>query len=214
MNKFIALIALIFYTCMSFAQTPFKGSDYIYYYQVGIGKTNGTLTNPSAWLEIGKDSTNKGVRIPRVVDTANIIAPAYGLQVYQIKDNGMYFRDKTGWRRMADGGTLTAYLRRSDSTVYYPYWSNPRGFISTELDPNANSKTVRWQAGTGINVSNSSAQALSTNPTSTISAQNTSALWNANQLQGIPISSTAPTNGQVLQFTGTQYTPFTPPKSG
>jgi hypothetical protein len=46
-----------------------------------------------------------------------------------------------------------------------------------------------YTAGTGITIA-----------TSTISAQNTTALWNANQIQGRPVSSTAPTQGQVLKW--------------
>jgi hypothetical protein len=197
------------------AQTPFKGADYIYWYQLSVGKTNGALTTPSAWLEIGKDSTNKGIRLPRVVDTANVSAPVYGLQVYQIKDNSVYFRDKTGWRRQIDANIIHEYLPKADSMIYYyPFWSNPRGYISNELDPVANAKTVRWLSGTGITVSNNTAQPLSGNPVATISAQNTAALWNANQLQSIPISATPPTSGQVLQYDGSQYIPSTPPPSG
>lgn len=214
MNRLLALIPLIILCVTASAQTPFKGADYIYYYQVGVGKTNGSLTNSASWLEIGKDSTTKALRMPRVVDTANISNPVFGLEVYQIKDNKRYYRDKFGWRRLADNVILGDYLLRSDSTIYYPYWSNPRGYLSSELDPIANAKTVRWIAGTGINVSNGAAQALSTNPVATISAQNTTALWNASQIQGIVVSPSAPTNGQVLQYNGTQYAPFSPPNSG
>lgn len=46
-------------------------------------------------------------------------------------------------------------------------------------------------------------------PDFTISALNTDPLWNANQLQGVPISNTIPTNGQVLLFNGTTWIPFT-----
>lgn len=42
------------------------------------------------------------------------------------------------------------------------------------------------------------------------SALNTTALWNANQLQGINISNVAPTNGQLIQYNGTSWIPFTP----
>src|ERR1044072_2255087 len=214
MNRLLATIILLTIFVSTNAQTPFKGADYIYYYQVGIGKTNGSLTNPSAWLEIGKDSTNKAMRMPRVVDTANISSPVYGLQVYQIKDNGVYFRDKVSWKRMLDPGVLNFYLLKADSTIYYPYWSNPRGYLTSESDPVANAKTVRWVAGTGINVSNVAAQALSTNPVATISAQNTTAIWNANQIQGRPVSTTAPTSGQYLQYNGSQYVPVNAPVAG
>jgi len=209
--RFFLLMLLISMSFMAIGQTPFKGSDYIYYYQVGVGKTNGSLTHPSSYLEVGKDSSTRAMLIPRVVDTADIPSPKYGLLLYQIKDNYVYYRDKFGYRRVSDG---SGYLKISDSTIYYPYWSNPRNYLSAESDPVANAKTIRWIAGTGINVSNGTAQALSTNPVATISAQNTTALWNANQIQGIPVIGTAPTTGQVLQYNGSQYIPFTPPPAG
>ncbi|MBP1672695.1 MAG: hypothetical protein H6Q25_510 [Bacteroidetes bacterium] len=41
----------------------------------------------------------------------------------------------------------------------------------------------------------------------TLTVNNTAPLWNANQLQTNPISATAPTNGQVLSWNGTAWTP-------
>ncbi|MFC6269841.1 beta strand repeat-containing protein [Frigoriflavimonas asaccharolytica] len=43
----------------------------------------------------------------------------------------------------------------------------------------------------------------------TSTVNNTGAYWNANQLQGIAISSTAPTSNQVLSYNGTNWTPTT-----
>lgn len=41
----------------------------------------------------------------------------------------------------------------------------------------------------------------------TISAQTTTALWNANKLQGNSLSTTSPSTGQVLKWNGTQWIP-------
>ncbi|CAD5346233.1 hypothetical protein FLA105534_00174 [Flavobacterium bizetiae] len=57
-----------------------------------------------------------------------------------------------------------------------------------------------YTAGTGIAVDNTNR---------IISALNTTNLWNANQLQGRPISTTAPTANQVLGWNGTNWTPST-----
>jgi len=46
-------------------------------------------------------------------------------------------------------------------------------------------------------------------PNFTISADNDTALWNANQLQGTTISNTTPTNGQVLLYNGVSWVPTT-----
>lgn len=206
--KWLVLL-LVLISNSVFAQTPFKGADYLFYYQMNVGKTNGTSTTPSAWLEIGKDSTTKGVRLPRVVDTANISSPLFGLFIYQIKDNGTYFRDKFGWRRISDPSTLANYLLKSDSTIYYPYASNPKNYIITELDPVANAKTIKMRQGAGILINDTTPRPLSTNPVTLISAKIDSPLWNASKIQGAIVSVTAPTSGQILQYNGSQYIPVT-----
>lgn len=206
------LFALVFITGRVFGQTPFKGSDYTFFYQINVGKTNGSLTTPSAWLEIGKDSTTRGVRVPRVVDTMAISSPIYGLVIYQIADNGIYFRDKFGWRRLSDATILNNYLLKSDSTTYYPYHTNPKSYVINELDPVANAKTITINTGTGL--LGGSVHAVSTNPSFSLTADNTTALWNANAIRGIGVSGTAPTNGQILQYNGSQYIPVTFSPSG
>ncbi|MEO5681820.1 MAG: hypothetical protein ABIQ88_04220 [Chitinophagaceae bacterium] len=58
-----------------------------------------------------------------------------------------------------------------------------------------------YSAGTGIDVTGS-----------IISAKNTTALWNANQLQGKDISTTSPLNGQVMTYSlaTNKWVPATP----
>lgn len=55
---------------------------------------------------------------------------------------------------------------------------------------------VNYQEGTGININGS-----------TISAENTTNIWNANQLQNRNVSSMAPSNGQVLKYDGVAWVP-------
>jgi len=54
----------------------------------------------------------------------------------------------------------------------------------------------QYSAGTGISISSG-----------TISASSSSALWNASQIQGRNVSSTAPTSGQVLKWNGSNWAP-------
>jgi len=139
-------------------QQVLSGSDYIYKYQVSVGKTNAmvtnitpSLTNPAAWIEIGRDSTNKGILLPRAVDTSLVLNPVKGLFLYQTKDSTLYYHNKSKWMRIADGAILNGYLKISDSTVYYyPLNSNPKGYVSTETDPVANAKTVTLTELPGI----------------------------------------------------------------
>lgn len=56
-----------------------------------------------------------------------------------------------------------------------------------------------FTAGTGLTLS-----------AGVLNASTTTALWNANQLQGKGITSTLPTSGQVLQYNGTNWAPTTP----
>ncbi|BBD59515.1 hypothetical protein NIES2109_23020 [Nostoc sp. HK-01] len=62
---------------------------------------------------------------------------------------------------------------------------------------------------TEVDTAISSHATNTSNPHAVTAAQvgNTTAQWNANQLQGIPISATSPTNGQMLKFNGSVYAP-------
>ncbi len=220
MRKLLLFIMAV--SCLSAkGQQVLSGTDYIYKYQVSVGKTTANpanitpaLTDPSAWLEIGKDSTTKGMRLPRVTDTSVIASPKYGLLVYRIIDSALYFRNKTKWQKIADPASLAGYLKISDSTTYYyPLNSNPKGYIATESDPVANGKTVDIDQGTGIFVGGL-AQFVGNNPSFTISADNNTALWNANRLQGITVNPSGPTMNQVLQFNGAAWAPATLATSG
>lgn len=220
MRTLFLFISLI--SCISArGQQILSGSDYIYKYQVSVGKTTANpanitpaLTDPSAWLEVGKDSTNKGMRLPRVIDTSSIASPKPGLLVYRIIDSSLYFRSKTKWQKVSDPTSLAGYLKISDSTTYYyPLNSNPKGYITTETDPVANGKTVDINQGLGIFVGGL-VQFVGNNPSFTISADNNTALWNANKLRGIDVTTTAPTSSQVLQFNGINWAPATLATSG
>lgn len=65
-----------------------------------------------------------------------------------------------------------------------------------------------WSPGTDNNTTYSAGTGLQLSDT-TFSAKTTQALWNANQLQGNTVSTTSPSTGQVLQWSGTQWSPAT-----
>lgn len=85
-------------------------------------------------------------------------------------------------------------------------WVKLQNYISTESDPVALSRTVSLSAGTGVSILGTT-QTIGSNPQFTISATNDAAIWNAGKIQSITVSNTTPTNGQVLVFNGTQWTP-------
>ncbi|MGZ3861874.1 MAG: beta strand repeat-containing protein [Bacteroidia bacterium] len=68
-----------------------------------------------------------------------------------------------------------------------------------------------WQTPAGGGVTNiATGTGLLGGPitsTGTITANNTAALWNANQLQNISVSSVTPTVNQVMQYNGAQWAP-------
>ncbi|SKA39496.1 hypothetical protein SAMN04488128_1058 [Chitinophaga eiseniae] len=65
-------------------------------------------------------------------------------------------------------------------------------------------------AGTGMKTTTTATKDLNTNPAFTIDADNGSAIWNANKLASVPVSTTAPATNQVLTFNGTQWEPKAP----
>ncbi|TWF39180.1 hypothetical protein FHW36_106410 [Chitinophaga polysaccharea] len=81
------------------------------------------------------------------------------------------------------------------------------------VDP---SRKLMLQAGTGISSVAASpvGSDLSADRTWTINADNTNAIWNANQIQGKSILTTAPNEGDLLTFTGGNWTPKAAPAGG
>lgn len=66
---------------------------------VGTNEAN-MFSDICAWLEIGKDSTDRGLLMPRVVDTSDVDSPKYGLVVYQIADSLPYFYNGVLWQSL------------------------------------------------------------------------------------------------------------------
>jgi hypothetical protein len=62
--------------------------------------------------------------------------------------------------------------------------------------PNFSINTPGYNAGTGISINSQ-----------TVSAQNNNAIWNANQLNNIPVNTTTPVNEQFLYFDGSNWKP-------
>lgn len=100
------------------AQQEFRGLDYKFWYQMSIGKGDGSQTSPDAWLEIAKYGTTKGFILPRA-DRTNI-SPVEGNFVYDIFSKNLYFGNGTNWRRLATDEDLESY----DSAFVRAEWNN------------------------------------------------------------------------------------------
>ena len=68
--------------------------------------------------------------------------------------------------------------------------------LSLSNGGSVNLPIINYSEGTGININGSS-----------IAAENTQPLWNANQLQSRNLSATAPSSGQVLKWNGSAWAP-------
>lgn len=81
------------------------------------------------------------------------------------------------------------------------------------VDP---SRKITLQVGTGISSVTASPVGtdLTADRTWTITADNTNALWNANQIQGKSVLTTTPNEGDLLTFTSGSWTPKAAPAGG
>lgn len=74
--------------------------------QVAIN-SNGAVPNSSAMLDIS--SSNKGILIPRIVDTTSVQSPAVGLLIYRTNTpQGFFYYDGLKWQKMGVTGTSGA----------------------------------------------------------------------------------------------------------
>jgi hypothetical protein len=87
------------------------------------------------------------------------------------------------------GQVLDTTVRRHNYVITYDS-TNRKYYLA------AGGSGTTYTAGAGIDITSS-----------VIAAQTTTALWNAAQLRGRNISTTAPTTGQVLKWDGSSYTP-------
>ena len=97
----------------------------------------------------------------------------------------------------ATGTTLPLFATNSTNAGLVPGSNN--GGASVFINGNGT-----WSTPTGTIYSAGLGITLSSN---TFSANNTSALWNANKLNGTSISTLAPSNNEVLKWNGTEWTP-------
>lgn len=136
----------------------------------GIAIGTARILNNNIALQI--DGLDKALLIPRVIDTLAIPAAnaVNGMLIYSLVDNKFYFRQKSGW-------------------VNFGTQNNNSGVVS--FNGQVGAIVMDSDETTGIKVTNTGTNEW------IISAMNTVALWNANQLMNRQISGTAPTNGQA-----------------
>jgi hypothetical protein len=105
-----------------------------------------------------------------------------------------------------NGQTGTVVTKNADSLKGQPLDTTVRrnGYVITY--DSTNRKYYLAQGGAGQTYTNGTGIDITNN---VITALNTTALWNASQIRGGPVSTTQPTTGQVLKWDGSQYLPST-----
>lgn len=125
--------------------------------------------------------------------------------------NGIYIVATGAWSRAADFDAATPGEIEQGSQIFVQEgtsnnktgWSLSTGGIitvgTTSLTFIQYAGANSYAAGTGLTLGGN-----------TFSAQTSTALWNANKLQGVGLSTTAPASGQLLRYDGTNYAAWTP----
>ncbi|MBN8670339.1 MAG: hypothetical protein J0L80_06615 [Chitinophagales bacterium] len=90
--KRILTILLILYATTAFSQTGMMMNRFYITGSLVLGKGDRTFADTSCWLQIGKDTTNKGLILPRVV-LDSVKTAKRGLFVYDLKDSVLYHFD-------------------------------------------------------------------------------------------------------------------------
>ncbi|MBC7937717.1 MAG: tail fiber domain-containing protein [Rhizobacter sp.] len=94
---------------------------------VGIGTST---PNASAMLEI--NSANKGLLLPRVLDTSAVNTPAKGLIVYNNSNNKLWYYDGIRWQQaVANAGGMDSIWYKTKDTIAYT--TRPYVGINTDL---------------------------------------------------------------------------------
>jgi len=136
----------------STAQSDIKTRDTHYWYQVSIGKQSSAKTDSSAWLEIGKDSTTKTLRIPRVIDTSYVETPTGNAGiVYQNSDSSAYIFDGAKWKPLGGAGTIS--IEQVNDSTYVIGGDTVHMLTASYIDFDGNRPITRdFSQVTGVNL--------------------------------------------------------------
>ena len=112
MRRIIFFFTLLLSFSEAFGQSA-NGVNWDKYFYSGafsVGKESADRNNPSAypdpsaWLEIGRDSTRKGLLLPRIVHLSDIATPAKGLIAYCHDSSAVVCFNGGGWHKIGTGG--------------------------------------------------------------------------------------------------------------
>jgi len=142
----------------------------------------------SALLDLNSDK--QGLLLPRINDfsAAPLNAAPDGMLIYNVPDKLLYIRKNGIWRKLIDETNgITSVNGQTGPAVTLTTNNIAESVNLYYTDTRAR---AAFSAGTGIAITGAGV----------ISALNTTAIWNASQLQGRNISSAAPANNDVLTW--------------
>jgi hypothetical protein len=171
--------------CLFLLLTPFVKAQ-----QLKLG-TAPNVIEKSALLDLNSDK--QGLLLPRISDytVAPLSTAPDGMLIYYVPDKLLYIKKNGIWRKLIDETNAITSINGQTGPVVNLTTNNISESVNLYYtDARARSA---FSAGTGINLSGAGV----------ISALNTSAIWNASQLQGRNISTNTPANNDVLSWDNT-----------
>ena len=193
MKKYLILLCLCFLSYILSAQAP-----QLFNYQGVARNASGVpLANQSITVRLTvRDGSAAGASL--YSETRSVLTNQFG--IFTIVVNSAGATTVAGNFSNINWGTAARFLQVEVDPAGGNNFANLGATQLLSVPYALYAGNATYTAGTGIQLTGNS-----------IAAQTTSALWNANQLQGRSIINTAPTNGQVLTWNGSNWAPSSLP---
>lgn len=193
MKKYLLLLCIFMISLNLIAQVP-----QLFNYQ-GVAR-NGSgvpLANQTITVRLTiRDGSAAGTSL--YSETRSVLTNQFG--IFTVVVNSAGATTVTGNFSTINWGAATRFLQVEIDPAGGSNFSNLGATQLLSVPYALHAGNANYTAGTGIQLTGNS-----------IAAQTTSALWNANQLQGRSVINTAPTNGQVLTWNGSNWAPASLP---
>jgi hypothetical protein len=162
----------------------------------------------SLWQKIGSGSSdNWGTQVAQTQGAVKGDGTAGNKIDIHGTSGGVLYGTGTGMSASFSSAGTNGQILRSNGTLA-PSWTDANASLATK---NIITGTSIPTATSPLTLANATGQVVGSNDAS-FTVNNTAPLWNANQLQGKDISTTAPSNGQVLSWdnSASQWKPAAP----
>lgn len=135
MKQLLFILIISCLTIKSIGQTGVLMKRYYISGSLSIGQNERTFADSSAWLEVGADSTNKGLLFPKVI-LDSVTTTKRALFVYDLQDSVLYHFDGTQKVRYVtykDTNFIKAIISQNlpDHSIYFKDGGNAYGVDAT-----------------------------------------------------------------------------------